>query len=132
MGKVRILLADDHRNFLEIVKNLLGSTWEVVGSLPNGRSLFEAALVLKPDVIVTDISMPVLNGIEAANELHQAGCTSKIIFLTVHSDPDFLTSCLAAGALGYVIKSRTFTDLIPAIHEVLAGHIFISPSLTER
>lgn len=132
MGKIRILLADDHRNFIEIVKNLLGGTWEVVGSLPNGRLLFEAAMVLKPDVIVTDISMPVLNGIEAANELRQAGCASKIIFLTAHSDPDFLASCLAAGALGYVIKSRTITDLIPAVHAVLAGRMFISPSFTER
>lgn len=89
-------------------------------------------MVLNPDVIVTDISMPVLNGIEAAKELHHAGCTAKIIFLTVHSDPDFLASCLATGARGYVIKSRTVTDLVPAVHAVLAGRMFISPSFTER
>lgn len=117
---------------MEIVKNLVGATCEVVGSLPNGRSLFEAAMILKPDIIVTDISMPVLNGIEAAKELHEAGSTSKIIFLTVHSDPDFLASCLATGALGYVIKSRTATDLMPAIREVLAGRIFISPPFMHR
>lgn len=85
---------------------------------------------LKPDVIVTDISMPVLNGIEAANQLNEAGCTSKIIFLTVHSDPDFVRTCLATGAFGYVVKSRVATDLLPAIHEALAGRLFISPSVS--
>jgi DNA-binding NarL/FixJ family response regulator len=85
---------------------------------------------LKPDVIVTDISMPVLNGIEAANQLNEAGCTSKIIFLTVHSDPDFVRTCLATGAFGYVVKSRVATDLLPAIHEALAGRLFISPSIS--
>jgi DNA-binding NarL/FixJ family response regulator len=78
---------------MKVVENLVEGTCEVVGSLPNGRSLFDAAMILKPDIIITDISMPILNGIEAVNELHGAGSTSKIIFLTVHSDPDFLTSC---------------------------------------
>jgi DNA-binding NarL/FixJ family response regulator len=74
--------------------------------------------------------MPVLNGIEAANQLNEAGCTSKIIFLTVHSDPDFVRTCLATGAFGYVVKSRVATDLLPAIHEALAGRLFISPSVS--
>jgi DNA-binding NarL/FixJ family response regulator len=117
---------------MEIVESVLGATCDVVGRMANGRSLFDAAMVLKPDLIVTDISMPVLNGIEAANQLHEAGCTSKIIFLTVHSDPDFLTTCLATGARGYVIKARTAIDLIPAIREVLAGRIFISPPFMHR
>jgi DNA-binding NarL/FixJ family response regulator len=117
---------------MKVVENLVEGTCEVVGSLPDGRSLFDAAMILKPDIIITDISMPILNGIEAVNELHGAGSTSKIIFLTVHSDPDFLTSCLATGALGYVMKSRAVTDLIPAIKEVIAGRIFISPPFTKR
>jgi DNA-binding NarL/FixJ family response regulator len=117
---------------MKVVESLVATTYEVVGRLPNGRSLFEAAMILKPDIIITDISMPILNGIEAVNELHGAGCTSKIIFLTVHSDPDFLATCLATGALGYVIKSRTVTDLIPAIKEAIAGRIFISPPSTKR
>ena len=85
---------------------------------------------LKPDVIVTDISMPILNGIEAANQLNDSGCTAKIIFLTVHSDPDFVRACLATGAFGYVVKSRITMDLLPAIQEALAGRIFVSPPLT--
>ena len=132
MSKVRILLADDHRNFLKMVEGLLGPTCLIVGSMPDGRSLFQAAMSLKPDVIVTDISMPTLNGIEAAKLLNEAGCTSKIIFLTVHSDPDFVRTCLATGAFGYVVKARMTTDLLPAIHEALAGRIFISPPLSHR
>jgi len=87
---------------------------------------------LKPDVIVTDISMPVLSGIEAANRLNESGCKSKIIFLTVHSDSDFVRTCLATGAFGYVVKSRITTDLIPAIQDALAGRIFISPPLARE
>jgi DNA-binding NarL/FixJ family response regulator len=109
------------------VESLVGPTCEVVGSLPDGQSLFETAMHLMPDVIVSDISMPILNGIEAAVQLNEAGCTSKIIFLSVHSDPDFIRTCLAAGAFGYVVKSQISTDLIPAIQEALAGRIFISP-----
>jgi DNA-binding NarL/FixJ family response regulator len=109
------------------VENLVGATCQIIGSLSDGQSLFEAAMNLRPDVIVSDISMPILNGIEAAHQLNEAGCASKIIFLTVHSDPDFVRTCLAAGAFGYVVKSRIITDLIPAIQEALAGRIFVSP-----
>ena len=70
-----------------------------------------------------------LNGIEAADQLKESGCQSRIVFLTVHSDPDFVRECLATGALGYVVKSRLITDLLPAIREALAGHIFISDHL---
>jgi len=132
LNNVRILLADDHRNFLMAVETLLGPTCQVIGSMPDGRSLFEAAMRLKPDVIVTDISMPVLSGIEAANRLNESGCKSKIIFLTVHSDSDFVRTCLATGAFGYVVKSRITTDLIPAIQDALAGRIFISPPLAHE
>ena len=130
MGKVRILLADDHRQFQMMVERLLASTCEIVGSVPDGQSLFDAARRLAPDVIVTDISMPILNGIEASKQLNESGCSAKIIFLTVHSDADFVQTCLATGAFGYVVKSRLAMDLIPAIQEALAGHIFISPTFS--
>ena len=130
MRKVRILLADDHRQFLMMVEHLLASTCEVVGSVPDGQSLFDAARRLAPDVIVTDISMPILNGIEASRQLNESGCTAKIIFLTVHSDADFVETCLAIGAFGYVAKSRFAIDLIPAIKEALAGHTFVSPTFS--
>jgi DNA-binding NarL/FixJ family response regulator len=91
----------------------------------------EAAMRIHPDVIVTDISMPILNGIEACKQLRALGCEAKIIFLTAHSDIDFVRTCLDAGALGYVVKSRMATDLKRAVQEVLAGRIFISSSLRD-
>ena len=131
MTKKRVLLADDHPHFSELVETLLGPAFEVVGKVSDGQALFDAAISLKPDLILTDISMPVLNGIEAVDQLHRSGCNSKIIFVTVHSDPDFVRSCLAVGAAGYVIKPRVATDLQPAISQVLAGHSFISPDVVE-
>lgn len=113
-----------------MVESLLAPAFQIVGSVPDGRALFQSAMSLKPDVIVTDISMPILNGIEAATQLNESGCSSKIVFLTVHSDSDFVRTCLATGAFGYVIKSRLSTDLLPAIREALAGRIFISPSVS--
>jgi DNA-binding NarL/FixJ family response regulator len=126
VNKVRILIADDHPHFPELVESLLGPTFEVIGKVNDGRALCEAALDLKPDVIITDISMPVLNGIESVGELRRAGCTSKVIFLTVHSDPDFVQACLATGAVGYIFKPRVAVDLFAAIREALAGNVFVS------
>jgi DNA-binding NarL/FixJ family response regulator len=132
VSKVRVLLADDHPLLLKAVVNLLEPTFEVVGRVGDGKSLFESAMKLQADVIVSDISMPILNGIEAANKLKVSGCRSKIVFLTVHSDPEFVRVCLATGALGYVVKSEMETDLVPAIQEALAGRIFISPPLRHQ
>jgi DNA-binding NarL/FixJ family response regulator len=120
-------LADDHRQFLTMVAGLLASSFEVVGSVADGQSLFDAARRLEPDFIITDISMPILSGMEASRQLNESGCAAKIIFLTGHSDADFVQACLATGALGYVLKSRIMSDLLPAVREVLAGRIFISP-----
>jgi DNA-binding NarL/FixJ family response regulator len=126
LSKLKILLADDHPNLLEKVASLLEPTFEVVGRVRDGQSLFDAAMNLQPDLIVSDISMPILNGIEAASKLKDSGCRSKVVFLTVHADPDYVPACLATGALGYVVKSHMATDLLPAINEVLAGRNFIS------
>ena len=97
MSEIRLLLADDYRPLLESVFKLLEPGFEIVGEAQNGRALVEAALKLKPDVIVTDISMPILNGIEAAKRLREAGSTSKIVFLTVILDRDFISTCRGAG-----------------------------------
>ena len=132
MNKKRILLADDHPHFSELVETLLGPAFEVVGKVSDGQALFDAAISLKPDLILTDISRPVLNGIEAVDELHRSGCSSKIIFVTVHCDPDFVRSCLAVGAAGYVIKPRVAIDLQLAIRQVFAGRLFISPDVVEE
>jgi DNA-binding NarL/FixJ family response regulator len=127
LRKMRILLADDHRGLLEVTRGLLESTFDVVGCVEDGESLLEAAGKLQPDVIVTDISMPKLNGIEAANRLRKLGSSAKIVFLTVHADPDFVQAALKTGALAYVWKFRINTELLIAIEEALAGRIFVSP-----
>lgn len=114
-----------------MAKDLLTSACEVVGQTSDGQELMDAAAQIKPDVIVTDISMPVVNGIDACKQLRIQGCAAKIIFLTAHCDTDFVHICLDAGALGYVVKSRIASDLIRAVQEVLAGRIFVSPSLQD-
>jgi len=127
--KTRILLADDHPRFPEMEERLLEPEFEVVGKVRNGQALFDEAMRLKPDIIVTDISLPVLNGIEAADRLMGSGCESRFVFLTVHSDPDFVRRCLSTGAFGYVVKSRIASELVVAIREALAGNIFVSQRL---
>jgi len=111
---------------LELVQGLLEPTFDVVGCVRDGESLVEAAGKLQPDVIVTDISMPKLNGIDAAYQLRESGSLSKVIFLTVHADPDFVQAALKTGAVAYIWKLRIETDLLVAIEEVLAGRIFVS------
>lgn len=132
MIKVSVLLADDHPNFPRLVEDLLKPAFEVVGIVCDGVSLVKASLQLNPDIIVTDISMPALSGLEAADQLRKSGSKAKVIFLTVHSDPDFVRAGLDTGALGFVVKSRVATDLLEAIQKVLEGHVFISPHLSTR
>jgi DNA-binding NarL/FixJ family response regulator len=126
LTKVRILLADDHPGFTEMAEHFLEPEFQVVGKVVDGQSLFNNAVRLAPEIVVTDISMPVLNGIEAAEQLKEAGCKSRIIFLTVHLRADFVRRCISIGALGFVVKSRIATELVPAVRDALAGHVFIS------
>ena len=130
MKRARILLADDHPHLLEKVTQLLQPEYEIVGAVSDGHALVYAAEKLKPDLLVVDVTMPILDGIEAAKKLKAQGCESKIVFLTVHSDPDYLRACLAAGGLGYVAKSRMSSDLPLAVDRALAERIFISPTMT--
>ncbi len=125
--QVRILLADDHKEMLTRVVHLLRDEFEVVGAVNDGQALIEAAAKLRPDVVILDISMPVMNGLEAAHRLKAAGCEAKVVFLTVHEDPDFVQESLVQGALGYVVKPRLTSDLVPAIKEALANRAFTSP-----
>lgn len=128
MSKVRILVADDHPGVRELVEDIVQSTFEVVGTVGNGKALVETALRLQPDVIITDVSMPILSGIEAAKRLQESGSRAKVVFLTVHADSDFVNACLNAGASGYVVKIRMDSDLLRAVREALAGRIFLSPT----
>lgn len=124
MQRSRVLLADDHPDFLAVVERLLEPEYEVVSAVSDGRAAVDAASTLNPDVLVLDITMPVLNGIEAAKHLKAVGFAGKIVFLTVHADADYLDAARAAGAQGYVVKSRLASDLLITLKEVLAGASF--------
>ncbi len=132
MNRPRVLLADDHKAMRDHVTRHLEADFEVMEAVANGRTLLDAALRLKPDVCLLDISMPVLDGIETAIQLKQRGSNAKIVFLTIHEDVDFLDAALRAGASGYVLKRLMASDLLPAIREVLAGRTFISSSVVFR
>jgi two-component system nitrate/nitrite response regulator NarL len=122
----RVLVADDIASVLSAVAGLLLGSFEVVGLVSDGRAALEESLKLEPDLVVLDISMPEMTGIEVARELKKHHSKAQIVFLTVHRDPDILATSLAAGGLGYVLKVRMDTDLIPAMNEALAGHVFVS------
>lgn len=128
MSRPRILLADDHQAMLERVRTLLQSVFDIVGAARTGQEMVSEAMRLSPDVIVADISMPDLSGIEAAQELRKKGSAAKLVFLTIHASDEFVDACLTEGALGYVVKAHMKTDLIPAINAALSGGSFISHS----
>jgi DNA-binding NarL/FixJ family response regulator len=130
LERPRVLLADDHHPILNRVVSLLKEHFEIVGSVSDGRALVREAERLQPDVIVLDITMPILTGIEAARELHEAGSKARLVFLTVHQSNAFVRECFAKGGLGYVTKSRMMTDLVPAINEALSNRHFVSPVVT--
>jgi DNA-binding NarL/FixJ family response regulator len=129
VNKIRVVLADDHREVIAKVRALLGDQFEIVEAADNGRQAVTAVLALDPDVLVTDISMPVLNGLQAARRVRRTDSRVKIIFLTVHEDRDFIAAAFSAGAIGYVTKSRLSTDLVFAIQEAVKGKTFVSSSI---
>jgi DNA-binding NarL/FixJ family response regulator len=124
----RVLLADDHSPLLEAATALLRPHFDVVGTAPDGAALVSEALRLNPDVIVADVTMPVLNGIDAVRKLVQSGSNAKFVFLTIHSSEEFITACRDAGARGFVSKSKMKAHLIPAIYAVLDDMPYVSSS----
>jgi DNA-binding NarL/FixJ family response regulator len=122
----RVLVADDLAHVLSAVADLLRESFDVIGLVSDGRAALEAALALEPDLIVLDISMPEVSGIEVARELKKRHSKARIVFFTVHKDADILATSLAAGGLGYVLKVHMETDLIPAMFEALAGRVYVS------
>jgi DNA-binding NarL/FixJ family response regulator len=130
--RTRVLLADDHAAIRDRAVLLLEPAFEVVGAVEDGNELLRAELKMRPDVCVMDISMPIVNGIEAAAKLKQRGSEVKIVFLTVHEDPDFIRAAFETGALGYVLKSRMATDLCAAIDGAVVGRRFVSPSCVSK
>jgi DNA-binding NarL/FixJ family response regulator len=127
--RARVLLADDHPDFLAATARFLASEFDVVETLGDGQAVVEDAPRLDPDLLVVDIGMPVLNGLEAARRLKATGSRAKIVFLTVYEDTDYVRAAQSAGALGYVVKSRLASDLPIALREALAGRCFVSPSI---
>jgi DNA-binding NarL/FixJ family response regulator len=130
MSKIRVLLADDHDTVLERVRTVLGNEFEIVGAVNNGRDAVAQTERLNPDVLVIDISMPVLDGLKAVCQLRSKRLNTKFVFFTVHEDEDFVAAAFSAGASAYVSKLRVTTDLVPAIHAVIAGNTYISQPMT--
>lgn len=132
MKRSRILLADDHTVVIEGLRRMLDHPeFEVVGVATDGRALLRDAIRLQPDVIVTDVAMPLLNGIDAAREIHKHSPKPKIVFLTMHPEAVYATAALAAGASGYVLKSAAGEELIGAIRAALEGHTYISKAIAK-
>jgi len=131
VSKTSILLADDNSSVLNQVRRMLEreERFRVVAAVKDGDAVLPECSRLKPDVIILDISMGDLSGIDVAMQLRDSGCLSKIIFLTVHEDRDFLNAAMGAGGSAYVVKSRLSQDLVSAIHAVLADKLFVSPTM---
>ncbi len=128
-SRPRVLLADDHRIVIDGLCGLLAAEFDLCGTAADGLALVEQAKALRPDVIVADVSMPLLNGIDAIRKLRAEGVTAKAVMLTMHPDVTYLSRALDAGASGYVLKHAASDELIEAIREVLRGGTFISPGI---
>jgi DNA-binding NarL/FixJ family response regulator len=125
----RIMLADDHTILLEAFRKLLEPRFEVVGMVSDGRALLDAAPNLKPDVIVVDVGMPLMNGLEAGLRLKEMMPSAKIIFLTMNDDPDLAVNAMRSGASGYLLKRSAAAELIHAIHLALKGKSYVTPQI---
>jgi len=132
MTAARVMLADDHTILVEAFRNLLEPYYQVVGTVADGRALIEAAPELKPDVIVVDIGMPLMNGLEAALRLKQLIPTAKLIFLTMNEDPDLAAEAMRRGASGYLLKSSAATELIRAIQMALKGKTYLTAQIARK
>jgi DNA-binding NarL/FixJ family response regulator len=126
---IRVFLADDNRDMLADIRSELDQQFAIVGTASSGKDVVTAVLEVDPDVLVLDITMPLLNGIEVASYVHARKCRAKILFLTIHEEPEYIDAAFAAGATGYVTKRRLASDLATAVREVFYGRKFLSPGL---
>jgi DNA-binding NarL/FixJ family response regulator len=129
MTRPRLLIADDHRVVAQGLSSMLSAEFELVGVVADGRAMIEAANTLRPDAIVADVSMPLLNGIEALETLRQQGIDVPVVFLTMHNQAAYARRALAAGAAGYVLKLAAAEELVQALRAALDGGTFVSPAI---
>lgn len=129
-GRARIFLADDHQAILDRATELLHGRFELVGTAHNGKDALEGIESVRPDVLIVDIGMPVMNGLQVIQRLYEQRSPIKVIFLTVQEDPEYVAAAFEYGAGAYVTKPRMSSDLVAAIEEVLAGGTFLSPPLS--
>ena len=132
MTKPRLLIADDHKIFAEGLKRLLNADFDIAGVVEDGRELVAAAEKLRPDVIVADISMPMLNGIEAVRQIKKVHPEIKVVFLTMHPDVAYAVNAFETGASGYVLKNSAPDELITAIREGLKGRTYVTPLIAGK
>lgn len=132
MNRIRLLLADDHMLFAEGLQSLLHDEFELLGTVGNGKDLVEATLRLNPEVILVDISMPVLNGFDAVRRIKKDGNTAKVIFLTMHDDETLVAEAFRCGGSGYVLKQAAGEELVTAIKEVAQGNNYLTPLITNK
>jgi DNA-binding NarL/FixJ family response regulator len=129
--RARILIADDHKLVAEACKGLLEPEFDVVGIVSDGRALLQAATELRPDVVILDISMPQLNGLDAGEQIKQKSRGTKLIFLTMMLGPDVAAEAFRRGASGYVLKHCNAEELVIAVRRVLRGESYLSPAITK-
>ena len=132
MIRPRVLLADDHIILLDAFRKLLEPECEVVGSVTDGRALLEVGPTLNPDIIVLDIAMPLLNGLDAGRQLRQRLPNVKLIFLTVNEDPELAAEAFRIGASGYLLKNSAASELFHAIREALKGRVYVTPLVAKE
>ncbi len=132
MTRPRVPLADDHTIVTEGLKSILEPEFELVGTVEDGRAMLLAAEELQPDVIIADITMPSLNGLDAVRQLKKKNQKAKVDFLTMHSDADLATEAFRAGASGYLLKQSAGEELITAVHTVLKGQVYLTPLIQQE
>jgi len=128
---VRVILADDHAMVAEGLGRLISEVADLIGQVADGRQLVESARRLKPDIIISDVSMPVMSGLDALRQLKAEGSQARFIFLTMHTEAQLATEAMRAGASGYLLKAAAGEELFEAIRAAMAGRVFLSPHITE-
>jgi len=131
-SRSRILIADDHRLMAEVCKTLLQPEFDVVGTVGNGQELLRAAVKLRPDMVLVDVGMPVLNGLDAGKQLKELLPAVKLVYLTMYTDPEIAMEAFDRGARGFLLKTCAADEVVSAVRGVLRGNTFLSPALKER